>query len=225
MTDEDLNVIWFELTGNSEAQLKERSKLYSKGKALKIEGAIVKNSPYLSGGKVIALNPGTTSNFKVFPIAEAHPDFKALNGNVLPPPRGTIAQLLQANGGEKVDVRGVVTALERSRFVMKSSKWEVWVKDDSGKEILLELWGKTFDAECQAISTGNVLQIDNATVKKKDNSAVLTAECYADDPKGGCFLHVNPSGPRTDELKKLGSTSGDRISEAWAGSSGQFAPM
>ena len=214
--------MWFELSGNDAAQLKERSKLYMKGKAVTLQNPMLKSSAFLSGGKVLALNPTALAKLKVSPIAEAHPDFQTLGGGMLPHPRGTIEQLLKAVGGEKVDVRGLITSLRRSAFVKTTSKWEVWLKDDSGKEILLELWGKTFDKECADLAEGDVVQVDNAALKKKDGSTVLSAECFADDPKGGGFLHVNPEGPRTGVLKQLGIAQGDRISDSWSGGSGGF---
>jgi hypothetical protein len=136
----------------------------------------------------------------------------------VPVPKGLINSLLSSTGGERVDVRGVVTEIVESKN--KAVKVDVWIKDDSGDEILAELWGKTFKNEVEAkLSAGMVLQLDNVTIKVSGTGMrTLSGKHFADDDSAHSFMVISPNGPRSDELFKLGPEKAHRISEPWKGS-------
>ena len=208
--------LWFELTGNTEADVKKKAERVMKagtvivGKNL----AIKKVKWWSDGGYYVDLNP--KGNAKCTPIPKSHSDWGKFE-DVVPVPKGKITSLLCSTGGERVDVRGVVTEVAPSQN--KAIKVDVWMKDDSGDEILAELWGKTFVKEAVKLSPGMVLQLDCVGIKVSGTGKrTLTGEHFTDSEQAHSFMLISPKGPRSDELLKLGSEKANRISEAWSGS-------
>ncbi len=96
---------------------------------------------------------------------------------------------------------------------------DVWMKDDSGDEILAEFWGKTFAEEAKQLKEGMVLQLDCVSIRVHGTGKrTLSGTHFADSEQAHSFMVISPKGPRSDELVKLGPEKGNRISEAWSGS-------
>ena len=59
---------------------------------------------------------------------------------------------------QRVDLIGKVVALKESELP-KHLKFDLWLKDESDKEFLVQLWGETMMQQARTISHGDV---DNA---------------------------------------------------------------
>ena len=216
--------LWFELTGNTEDDVKKKAERVMKagtvivGKNL----AIKKVKWWSDGGYYVDLNQKGNREGCTVPKEDQKIVEKKFS-DIVPVPKGLIKHLLSSSGGERVDVRGVVTEIVRS--ANKAVKVDVWIKDDSGDEILAELWGKTFKDAVEAnLSTGDVLQLDNVTIKVSGTGMrTLSGKHFADDDSAHSFMVISPNGPRSDELVNLGTERGNRISEPWKGSG--FSPI
>ncbi len=214
--DTGSSALWFDMTGSTREEVERKAKNVITGKAIVGTNMTLKKSIkyYSDGGLVVDLNP--RSGAKCNPVAASHPDNKKFQ-DVVPVPKGKINTLLSSTGGERVDVRGVVTEVAPSQN--KAIKVDVWIKDDSGDEILAELWGKTFVKEAVKLSPGMVLQLDCVGIKVSGTGKrTLTGEHFTDSEPAHSFMLISPKGPRSDELKKLGSEKANRISAAWSGS-------
>ncbi|CAE7452683.1 unnamed protein product [Symbiodinium sp. CCMP2592] len=142
------------------------------------------------------------SRAKVIPVASSHPsDFSVL--------------ATQCQGRERVDVIGLVTELEMPNT--SKPKANLWLKDTSGKEMLVNIWGDRFVKSLANAHKGSVVQIDNLSLLKKENDSIEgAAEHFIDNDKHGfSMLHVDPIGDRARELRDLEPTQGDRISVPW----------
>ena len=210
--------LWFELTGNTEADVKKKAERVMKagtvivGKNL----AIKKVKWWSDGGYYVDLNQKGNREGCTVPKEDQKIAEKKFS-DIVPVPKGLIKHLLSSTGGERVDVRGVVTEVAPSQN--KAIKVDVWMKDDSGDEILAELWGKTFVKEAVKLSPGMVLQLDCVGIKVSGTGKrTLTGEHFTDSEPAHSFMLISPKGPRSDELKKLGSEKANRISAAWSGS-------
>ena len=131
--------LWVEASGNSQAELDQRLKLYAAGEAVAMTNYTSEASVWVSGGRVVKVNPGTKCKVTAKPIARADGVYQKFSTD-FPVPKGEINGLLKSSGGERIDFRGIVTALVAPRG--NALKWDVWLKDDSLKETLLELWGE-----------------------------------------------------------------------------------
>ena len=211
------SALWFEMTGTTAADVERKAKnVIKKGAVIVGTNMTLKKSVkwWSDGGLVVDLNPKT--NAKCTPVAASHSDSRKFP-DLVPVPKGKINTLLSSTGGERVDVRGVVTEVAPSQN--KAIKVDVWMKDDSGDEILAELWGKTFVEEAKQLCQGMVLQLDCVSIRVHGTGKrTLSGEHFADSEQAHSFMVISPKGPRSDELLKLGSEKGNRISEAWSGS-------
>ena len=216
--------LWVEASGNSQAELDQRLKLYAAGEAVAMTNYTSEASVWVSGGRVVKVSPGTKCKVTAKPIARADGVYQKFSTD-FPVPKGEINGLLKSSGGERIDFRGIVTALVAPRG--NALKWDVWLKDDSLKETLLELWGKTFDQMLRGIQIGTIIQVDNARVKCDKGSVSLTAEYFGDGPKADAFLTIEPPGTRSDQLRALDTAPGQRVSDAWGatGTGAGFARM
>ena len=71
MIDRKGRGLWFELTGNTHAELVKRAGPYMPGKVGVFENLVFKQSPWVSGGIFVDLNPG--SRVKHIPVPSSHP--------------------------------------------------------------------------------------------------------------------------------------------------------
>jgi hypothetical protein len=214
--DNGHSALWFEMTGTTAAEVEKKAKnVMKKGAVIVGTNMTIKKARWWSdGGFVVDLNP--KSNARCTPVAPTHSDCRKFP-DLVPVPKGKINTLLCSTGGERVDVRGVVTEVAPSQN--KAVKVDVWIKDDSGDEILAELWGKTFAEEAKQLKEGMVLQLDCVSIRVHGTGKrTLSGTHFADSEQAHSFMVISPKGPRSDELVKLGPEKGNRISEAWSGS-------
>ncbi|CAE7204866.1 unnamed protein product [Symbiodinium sp. CCMP2592] len=155
------------------------------------------------------------SRAKVIPVASSHPSAMEMK-SLFPVARSDFSVLAtQCQGRERVDVIGLVTELEMP--ITSKPKANLWLKDTSGKEMLVNIWGDRFVKSLANAHKGSVVQIDNLSLLKKENDSIEgTAEHFIDNDKHGfSMLHVDPKGDRAQELRDLEPTQGDRISVPW----------
>ena len=90
---------------------------------------------------------------------------------------------------------------------------DVWMKDDSGDEILAEFWGRTSAEEAKQLKEGMVLQLDCVSVRVHGTGKRTLTRTSVNS-----LMVIIPKGMRSDELVKLGPEKGNRISEDGSGS-------
>ena len=121
---------------------------------------------------------------------------------------------------KRVDIIGKVVAMKEVELP-NHVKFELWLKDESDKEFMVQLWGQTMVEKARSLSLGDVVQVDNAILQRQPQTGTIaaTAEAGKDSKHGFCaWLHVSPPGPRAEVLKELTLERGEAISNAWAGS-------
>ena len=153
MVDKENTGMWFEVTADTKQDCEKRAVALLSKKAVILSCMTFKKSQWhspsrCSAGNLLLANRKT---LKVTPIAAAHPDAIELS-KCFPTPRGKISQLLLSYGNERVDVRGVVASVVDPSS--KANKMEVWLEDESGKALLVEMWGDTFVALAKTLSRG-----------------------------------------------------------------------
>jgi hypothetical protein len=208
--------LWFEMTGTTKDDVEKKAiKVKTPGAVIVGTNMTIKKAKWWSdGGYYVDLNP--KGNAKCTPIPKSHSDWGKFE-DVVPVPKGKITSLLCSTGGERVDVRGVVTEIVESKN--RAVKVDVWMKDDSGDEILAELWGKTFKEQAEQLKPGMVLQLDCVSIRVNGTGMrTLHGEHFVDSDQAHSFMVISPKGPRSDELFKLGPEKAHRISEPWKGS-------
>ncbi len=215
LRDTGSSTLWVEVIGSTKKEVEERAKNVMTGKVAMCSNMSIKKSHWYSGdGLVVDINP--RQGAKCNPVAVSHPDALKFTADT-PAPAGKIKSILLSSGGERLDVRGVVTEVVPSQN--KANKNDAWIKDDSGDEILAELWGNTFVQQSTGIVIRSVVQLDNFSVKVSGTGArTLSGEHFKDSEKAHSWMIVDPKGKKTEDLKKLGSEKANRISKAWAGS-------
>ena len=73
---------------------------------------------------------------------------------------------------------------------------------------------------------GDVERLENVDVKvTEEKKTFLTGEHFADSERGHAFAFVGKRGVRSEELKKLDTTQGERISKEWRGTEGVMRRM
>lgn len=120
---------------------------------------------------------------------------------------------------EKHDLIGVITNIN-ARTLRRAEKTEISLKDLSGKELLVSLWGNHFKEEASKLSVGQVVQVENATLlRKEDKSLEATAEHFLDNEwHSFARLLTDLSGKKTMALQELGPERGVPISTPWQAS-------
>ena len=152
---------------------------------------------------------------KVHGVAASHPQSVQLQSQ-FPMARSDFAVLeQQCLARERADIIGPVTAAEFPGTT--KPKVNLWLKDLSGKELMVGLWGQKFRAQLSGIKAGDVLQIDNCILLKKTATSLegSAEHCLDSDRHGFAYLHMNPMGSRADALRSLDTSLGESISEPW----------
>ena len=153
-------------------------------------------------------------------MAEAHQAHMSLR-NVFPVARSKFATLLPyAKNYQRVDVIGLVMSLEEPPM-RTGNKTLLWLKDETEKQFLNNLWGITLVEAARSVQPGDVVQVDNVILHKSDGGSVSgSAEAGKDSLKGFCaWLHTGPKKPRVEKLRNLSLTHfGTKISDPWQGS-------
>ena len=103
-----------------------------------------------------------------------------------------MSDMTSLEGGERLDVIGLL--MSKKMKTGNPAKVEVWLRDESNTDFLVELWGPTFCQLASSLTEGvNVLQVDNARAIRKETGAVhVTAEFFADSDKGSSWAHSDP---------------------------------
>ena len=204
--------LYAEIRGGTEQLVQKRAKEFYQPKFLQLSELEVKqNTPFLAG-----FSADVTKTGKATPVAEAHPNTVPLR-QWFPVAKSNIGRLTEhCQGYERADVVGVVTFKETPALKM-SSKVTLWLKDESGTEIAIHLWGNRMTQAAANVDVGSVVQIDNCLLGKKlDGSIDGSAEHWLDNVKNMfSVFHPSLSGARVDNLKTLPTGRGDAISTPW----------
>ena len=121
---------------------------------------------------------------------------------------------------KRVDIIGKVVA-KKEQELPNHLKCDLYIKDESDKELKVQLWGETMVQKARTIPLGEVVQVDNAILQRQVETGTIaaTAEAGKDSKRGFCaWLHISPPGSRTEALQALTLERVEAISSAWAGS-------
>ena len=152
--------LYAEIKGSSEAIVRKRAQEFFQPKFIQLtQAVVVQNSPFLSGFSADVTNKG-----KISPVAEAHPTAIKLR-DMFPTAKSNFGVLTQhSEGRERADIICKVTQKESP--VMKVPKTTLWLKDESGQELAVHLWGRRFVEQGKEIDLASVVQVDNALLSK-----------------------------------------------------------
>ncbi|CAK9048974.1 unnamed protein product [Durusdinium trenchii] len=181
----------------SESIARKRAQEFFQPKFIQLtQAVVVENSPFLSGFSTDVTNKG-----KALPVAEAHATAMKLR-DMFPIVKSNFGVLTQrSEGRERADLIGKVTQKETP--AMKVLKVTLWLKDESGQELVVRLWRKSPLARYALLSK---------------IPAGIEASCghWADSSKNMfSALHDNPTGSRFGKLQALAETRGEALSVPW----------
>ena len=157
------------------------------------------------------------SKVTVTKFPEVHPKYQALKAS-LPVPRLDLSLVESTcQGRQRHDLMGLVTDIEAAPTKSKP-KTNVWLKDFSDTEILINVWGPKLQMTLRDVQPGDVLMVDNCNLHKKDDSSVEgSVEHFEDSEKHSFgFVRVNPNCEQAKKLQELGTSRGKAISLPWA---------
>ena len=97
--------LWFELTGNTSAELDRRAAPYKPGKVSVFENLVFKRSLWVSGGIFVDLNP--SQRVRRHPVPDAHPCLAGFHLDAAEP-SCRLEKCVLADGHTRADVRGLV---------------------------------------------------------------------------------------------------------------------
>ena len=211
LVDKDGRGIYAELRGTQEA-IKKAAEPWGK-EACYVTNLKLTKSKWFAGHYVDLSEKACKA--KAVSVAASHPQAMGMQ-KLFPLARSDFSVIeQQCQGRERVDVIGVVTELDMPPT--SKPKANLWLKDLSGKEMLINVWGSRLVDLLAKAQKGSVVQIDNLSIGKKDNGSLEgTAEHFLDNDKHGfTLLHVDPQGSWADKLRELGTAPGERISLPW----------
>ena len=73
-------------------------------------------------------------------------------------------------------------------------KFDLWLKDESDKEFMVQLWGQTMVEKARSLLLGDVVQVDNAILQRQPQTGTIAASAEAgkDSKHGFCaWLHMS----------------------------------
>ena len=123
---------------------------------------------------------------------------------------------------------------------MFEAKGEVWLKDDSDRIVLCEMWGKTFASLARDVKVGQagvpkhsassarlvrafpirpcvevVRAINFSVVTHDGKSTSLTGEFFADSERGSAMFEVVLAGEQVERLASVKEEGGEAMSTPW----------
>ena len=127
--------------------------------------------------------------------------------------------LAHATNNDRVDVIGVVMHVEEPSL-KQATKVELWLKDESNSEFLVNCWGPILGRRAAERQVGDVVQVNNVVIAVDKNKSVSgSAEAMEDSAKNfAAWLDINPECSRATELRQLPTERGTAISTPWSAS-------
>ena len=219
LTDKEGNGMYYEVRGKDKQSCEKQFHTVVCGKPFFVSKLKVqKKNRYWAGLYADFSEKNSRTQFHA--MATSHPSSMQMM-HVFPVANSDLLALRRLGvDRQRVEVVGKVVAM-KEHDLPQHSKFELWLKDESDKEFLMQLWGDTMKQQAQGISLGDVVQVDNAILQRQPQTGTIagTAEVGGDSKHGFCaWLHINPQGPRTEVLQALTMERGEAISNAWAGS-------
>ena len=210
--------LYAEIRGSTSQEVGKRVTELSEKKFVRMSNFLPKESMYYAGKYYVDLSAkGDKPDVKQ--LAASHPNACKLVA-VFPEAKSNFEDLVEhCQAAEKADLIGVITNIN-TRTLRRAEKTEISLKDLSGKELLVSLWGHHFKEEVPKLCLGEVVQIENATLlRKEDKSVEATAEHFLDNEwHSFARLLTCLSGKKTMALKELGPERGVAISTPWQAS-------
>ena len=219
LVDLDGNALYFESKGKTPEQCVKPVKSLTEGAVVLAKKLkIVTDNDFYADRFADFGEKGCRTSFQIVPQAhQAHMSFR----DVFPVARSKFATLLPyGKNYQRVDVIGMVMALEEPPL-RTGNKTLLWLKDETNKQFLINLWGITLVEAARSVQRGDVVQVDNVILQKIDGGSVSgSAEAGKDSSKGFCaWLRPRPNGHRVEKLRTLSLTDlGTKISDPWQGS-------
>ena len=206
--------LYAELRGKSRADVLQKAEPYLKA-PIQVKNLKTTKNNFFAGHFVDLSDKGSKVTVTKFP--EVHPKYQALKAS-LPVPRLDLSLVESTcQGRQRHDLMGLVTDIEAAPTKSKP-KTNVWLKDFSDTEILINVWGPKLQMTLRDVQPGDVLMVDNCNLHKKDDSSVEgSVEHFEDSEKHSFgFVHVNPNCEQAKKLQELGTSRGKAISLPWA---------
>lgn len=219
VTDKDGNGMYYEVRGKDQQSCERQFQTLLSGKPFFVSRLKVqKKNPYY--GHLYADFSERNSRTQFHAMASSHPSSMQMN-QVFPVAKSDLSVLKRLGLDKKrVDIIGKVVAMKEQELP-SHLKCDLYIKDESDKELRVQLWGETMVQKARTISLGEVVQVDNAILQRQVETGTIaaTAEAGKDSKHGFCaWLHISPPGSRTEALQALTLERGEAISSAWAGS-------
>ena len=210
--------LYAEVRGSTSQEVGKHITELSEMKFVKMSNFLPEPKRFYAGQCYVDLSAkGNKPVVKQLPMS--HPNAVKL-ASVFPEAKSNFNELAQhCEAAEKHDLIGVITNIS-ARTLRRAEKTEISLKDHSGKELLVSLWGNHFKEEASKLCLGEVVQIENATLlRKEDKSVEATAEHFLDNEwHNFARLLTGLSGKKTTALKELGPERGVPISTPWQAS-------
>ena len=219
MVDKKANGVYLEFRSyKGKADLEKQAKMCCENKFVVVQGLLLSQNNKFLGGFCADMS-NRASKVKVHPMAESHQTAMDM-AKVVPTPQSDLATLKQhCRDYQRADLIGLVMSknIPQTKTV---SKAEVWMKDESEMELLVNLWGPKYTAEVRDnVEVGMVLQLENCLLSKKEDGSV-EASCQdwlENDRHQFARMMVDPKSDRAEVLKLLSPDRGQQISTPWAG--------
>ena len=215
VTDKDGNGMYYEVRGKDQQSCERQFQTLLSGKPFFVSRLKVqKKNPYY--GHLYADFSERNSRTQFHAMASSHPSSMQMN-QVFPVAKSDLSVLKRLGLDKKrVDIIGKVVAMKEQELP-SHLKCDLYIKDESDKELRVQLWGETMVQKARTISLGEVVQVDNAILQRQVETGTIaaTAEAGKDSKHGFCaWLHISPP----EALQALTLERGEAISSAWAGS-------
>eukprot|EP00438_Fugacium_kawagutii_P003712 Skav224962 [mRNA] locus=scaffold2811:5582:7589:- [translate_table: standard] len=210
LVDQKGQGLYAEVRGGSEAKVRKRAQEFYQPKCLGLtQVTVTQNTTFLCGFSADVTNAG-----KLMPVADAHPSAIGMRG-AFPVAKSNFGVLNEhAQGKERADLIGKVTNKETPQ--MKTPKMTLGLKDESGQELAVHLWGGRFVSRGKDVALGDIVQVDNALLSKIPAGIEASCEHWQDSNRNWfSALHVNPIGPRVEKLRALDDGRGEALSVPW----------
>ncbi|CAE7893680.1 unnamed protein product, partial [Symbiodinium necroappetens] len=213
--DRERGGMWFEAIGSLPV-LQALADRMNRGKLVMFSKLCIKKSAYHSGGRYLDLSAKSGATVSGLPpvhaaykdLQEALRDGYACNSK--------IALLEGMRRGQKADVIGKVIDVTLKSLKDGNEKGEVWLKDDSDRRVLCEMWGSTFAALLKDVPVGKVVRILNFGVITHDGKSIsLSGEFFGDSERGSAMVEVVLAGEQAERLASVEEEGGESMSMPW----------
>ncbi|CAJ1397188.1 unnamed protein product [Effrenium voratum] len=214
--DKELGGMWSEAVGDREP-MKALHEIVKTGATIHFGRICMKQSKYHSGGRYMDI--GARGGMVALPLPPLHPDYAALqvcnrHGFTC---NSQIAQLEGLQRGQRADVMGKVSSISVKMLKGGKAKAAVWIKDESDRRVLCELWGPSFLERVKDLTVGEVVRALNFSVNSGEGSVSLSGEYMGDSDRGSALFQTVSDGPQLARFESVAVDGGLDLSVPWTG--------